>query len=122
MKPDIHFHIRAATQGAGLAIGPGKVALLEAIAESGSISAAARKLGMSYRRAWILVDETNRCLLEPAVHTIAGGKRGGGAALTDTGMEFVRRYRALERRTGRGVTEQLAPMLRSVAAQKRTLT
>ena len=113
MKPDIHFHIRAATQGAGLAIGPGKVALLEAIAESGSISAAARKLGMSYRRAWILVDETNRCLVEPAVQAIAGGKRGGGSALTATGIEFVRRYRALERRTEREVAAQLAPMLRS---------
>ena len=122
MKPDLRFHILAAEGGAALALGPGKMALLEAIAATGSISAAANALGMSYRRAWILVDETNRCLVEPAVHTIAGGKRGGGTALTATGMAFVRCYRALERRTGRDVADKLAPMLRSVAAQKQTST
>ena len=64
MRPDIKFHLHRARHGAALAIGPGKVALLEAIAHTGSISAAAKTLGMSYRRAWILVDETNRLLYD----------------------------------------------------------
>ncbi len=119
MKPDVQFHIRAGKPGADLAIGPGKIALLEAIAQTGSITSAARKLGMSYRRAWLLVDETNRCLVEPAVSTAAGGKRGGGTALTSTGAEFVRRYRALERHTAASVTDQLQPLLRSVAPRNR---
>lgn len=82
MKPDIQFHIRDHHRGADLAIGPGKVALLEAIAKTGSITSAAKKLGMSYRRAWPLVDEANRCLIGSAVRTAAGGKRGGGTELT----------------------------------------
>lgn len=80
-----------------IAIGPGKVALLEAIARTGSISAAARELGMSYRRAWLLVDETNRSLKSPAVLAAAGGAQGGGTALTPVGEEVVRRYRAIEK-------------------------
>ena len=119
MKPDVQFHIRAGKAGANLAIGPGKVALLEAIAQTGSITSAARKLGMSYRRAWLLVDETNRCLVEPAVATAAGGTRGGGTALTPAGAEFVRRYRALERRTETSVASQLQPLLRPVVPRSR---
>jgi len=69
---------------ASVAIGPGKVDLLEAIAATGSISAAARQLGMSYRRAWVLVDEMNRALVSPAVTTVAGGVQGGGTALSPT--------------------------------------
>ncbi len=79
-----------------IAIGPGKVALLEAIAEVGSISAAARQLGMSYRRAWVLVDEMNRALSSPAVTTAAGGAQGGGTALTPLGAAVVQHYRAVE--------------------------
>jgi molybdate transport system regulatory protein len=120
IKPDVQFHIRVGESGAALAIGPGKVALLEAIAETGSITSAAKKLGMSYRRAWLLVDETNDCLVERAVSTAAGGSRGGGTALTPAGAEFVRRYRALERRAATAVAEQLQPLLRPVAARKRT--
>ncbi len=119
VKPGVQFHIRAGRGAAALAIGPGKVALLEAIAQCGSISAAARQLGMSYRRAWLLVDETNRCLRQPAVITAAGGTRGGGAALTATGAEFVRRYRALERRVDAGVQDELSPLMRAVAAHRR---
>ena len=117
MRPDIKFHLRGARHGAALAIGPGKVALLEAIARTGSISSAARALGMSYRRAWLLVDETNRCLVRPAVRTASGGRRGGGTALTPAGNELVRRYRKLERRTEAAAGRMIAPLLRSVPAR-----
>jgi len=79
-----------------LALGPGKVALLEAIEATGSISAAGRKLGMSYRRAWLLVDALNRTFTHPVITTATGGREGGGAALTATGLEIVRRYRKIE--------------------------
>ena len=114
MRPEVRFHIRGGDQTTELAIGPGKVALLEAIAQTGSITSAARKLGMSYRRAWLLVDETNRCLIGPAVETAAGGQHGGGTALTTLGVELVRRYRALEHRTEVEVARSLKRLLRVV--------
>jgi molybdate transport system regulatory protein len=77
-------------------IGPGKIALLEAIGTTGSISAAARSLGISYRRAWVLVEEINHCLREPAVTTEIGGRRGGGAAITTVGEHLVQLYHAIE--------------------------
>jgi molybdate transport system regulatory protein len=95
MKPQVQFRLRI-KRGDVIAIGPGKVSLLEAIAHTGSISAAGRELNMSYRRAWLLVDEINRSLTEPAVTTAAGGARGGGTSLTPVGEELVRRYRAIE--------------------------
>jgi molybdate transport system regulatory protein len=110
-RPDVQFHLRAGVRSAGLAVGPGKVALLEAVARTGSISAAAKTLGMSYRRAWLLVDETNRCLVAPAVSTAAGGAHGGGTRLTPVGAQFVRRYRTLERRAGEAVARQLQHLL-----------
>ena len=116
MRADVQFHLRDGARGAALAIGPGKVALLEAIAVTGSISAATRALSMSYQRAWILVDETNRCLVGPAVSTVAGGTTGGGAMLTPVGAELVRRYRALERRAGLAVAKALRPLLAPVPA------
>ncbi|PTQ10288.1 ModE family transcriptional regulator [Sphingomonas oleivorans] len=84
--------------GSEIAIGPGKAALLEAIAEHGSISAAGRVLGMSYRRTWLLVDVMNRCWAEPLVEAAAGGSKGGGAALTETGRRVLESYRAIEQR------------------------
>ena len=78
-------------------IGPGKIALLEAIGATGSISAAARKLGMSYRRAWLLVEAINEALCEPAVAAATGGRQGGGAALTAVGEQVIAHYRAIER-------------------------
>ena len=77
-------------------LGPGKVALLEAIQSTGSISAAARSLGMSYRRAWLLVEEVNYALRESAVIAETGGRSGGGAALTQVGKRVVALYRAIE--------------------------
>jgi molybdate transport system regulatory protein len=80
----------------GARIGPGKVALLEQIAGTGSISAAGRALRMSYRRAWELVEDLNRHLGTPVVATAAGGAGGGGARLTPAGQAIVDQYRALE--------------------------
>ena len=77
-------------------IGPGKIALLEKIAETGSISSAARAMGMSYKRAWNLVDETARLLGEAVVETRAGGALGGGARLTPAGERILVHFRAIE--------------------------
>jgi molybdate transport system regulatory protein len=81
--------------GGDFAIGPGKADLLDAILTHGSISAAARALGMSYRRAWLLVEVMNRCWAQPLVETMAGGAHGGGTQLTDTGVTVLAAYRAL---------------------------
>jgi len=95
MKSRVQFRLRI-YRDESIAIGPGKIALLEAIAETGSITAAGRQLGMSYRRAWMLIDETNRALSAPAVSTAAGGAHGGGSVLTSVGEQVVRHYRAIE--------------------------
>jgi molybdate transport system regulatory protein len=78
------------------AIGPGKIKLLELIDAVGSISAAGRRMGMSYRRAWLLVDSLNRCFREPLVAAQHGGAHGGGARLTEAGVAVIRHYRAVE--------------------------
>ena len=78
------------------AIGPGKIRLLELIEETGSISAAGRAMNMSYRRAWLLIDELNRLFKNPLVATRLGGEAGGGAALTPFGKSMVRHYRDME--------------------------
>src|SRR5215472_18164754 len=79
-------------------LGPGKIALLEAIQHRGSIAAAGREFGMSYRRAWLLVDELNRMFTAPLVETHGGGRHGGGAALTGLGGSIVTLYREAERK------------------------
>ncbi|MCU1716390.1 winged helix-turn-helix domain-containing protein [Pseudomonas sp. 5P_3.1_Bac2] len=81
--------------GADVAMGPGKAELLAAIAAHGSISAAARVMGLSYRRAWLLVETMNRSFTQPLVSTLAGGKRGGGTQLTALGEQVLRRYQNL---------------------------
>ena len=80
----------------GSRIGPGKIALLEAIRTNGSISASARSLGMSYRRAWLLVEEVNHTLRRPAVAAETGGRKGGGAVLTPIGERVIALCRAIE--------------------------
>ena len=82
-------------------LGPGKIRLLEEIGERGSISAAARAMGMAYRHAWELVDDLNRCFAAPVVAAATGGRTGGGASLTPSGEELVRRFRAMEQATER---------------------
>lgn len=89
-------------------MGPGKADLLGAIAETGSIAAAGRRLGMSYRRAWLLVDSMNRAFREPLVAAAKGGKRGGGARLTATGIEALARYRKMEARVAKSLAGDLA--------------
>jgi len=90
----------------GNRIGPGKIALLEAIRTSGSISAAARSLDMSYRRAWLLVEEINHALREPAVSAETGGRRGGGAAVTPAGEQLIGLYRTIESRARTGASDE----------------
>ena len=82
--------------GEDRAIGPGKIRLLEAIRDTGSITKGGIALGMSYRRAWLLVDDLNNCFREPVVSTHAGGSHGGGAALTVFGSRLIDQYRAIE--------------------------
>lgn len=79
------------------AVGPGKVALLEAIAKAGSLSGAARAIGMSYRRAWVLLEELNESFAVPLTQSMVGGAGGGGVDLTPFGREVIDTYRALER-------------------------
>jgi molybdate transport system regulatory protein len=82
--------------GSAIAMGPGKADLLAAIEKEGSISAAARAMGMSYRRAWLLADTMNQCFCEALVHAAPGGSRGGGARLTPFGRDVLARYRRME--------------------------
>ena len=77
-------------------LGPGKIQLLEAVGELGSISAAARSMEMSYRHAWEMLDDVNRCFREPIIETEAGGRAGGGARLTARGRELIDRYRSMQ--------------------------
>lgn len=83
----------------GLRLGPGKIALLEAVEEAGSIIGAARLLDMSYKRAWDLIEELNASLKEPAVSTMQGGRSGGGSELTRSGRLLVEHYRKFEQET-----------------------
>jgi molybdate transport system regulatory protein len=111
MRPQVQFRLRISKDD-DIAVGPGKVDLLEAIAAEGSITAAARKLGMSYRRAWLLVDTMNRAFREPVVETEAGGKRGGGTRLTRTGSEVVQRYRRIEANAARAGAPDILALTR----------
>jgi molybdate transport system regulatory protein len=103
-----------------IAMGPGKADLLEAIEREGSISAAGRSLGMSYRRSWMLVDTMNRCWREPLVEAVPGGGRDRGARVTDFGRVVLQAYRAMEQRlsasAANGELERMAAMLRSAPA------
>ena len=114
MKARAQFRLRV-SRGDDIAVGPGKVDLLEAIAATGSITGAARALNMSYRRAWLLIDTMNRCFATPVVEAEAGGKRGGGARLTPTGEDVVRRYRRIEARAAKAAAADLAALKRLLA-------
>lgn len=99
--------------GQEFAMGPGKADLLESIASEGSISGAGRALGMSYRRAWLLVDAMNRCWSQPLVETVAGGGQSKGARLTATGREILQAYRALEVRLSEASECEVFDILRA---------
>jgi molybdate transport system regulatory protein len=114
---DIRLTVRV-DFGSDRALGPGKIRLLEAIDKTGSISQAGRSLEMSYRRAWLLVDDMNRCFREPVVTTQPGGAQGGGAALTAFGKELIAKYRAIEVQA----TAVTKTQLRDLQASLRVLT
>src|SRR5262245_43156532 len=99
-------------------IGPGKVELLEQISESGSISAACRAMGMSYRRAWELVEELNEIFGRPVVEPRTGGKSGGGAELTPLGYLVIGRYRAIQKAVERASTAHLSALQAEIRAKK----
>ena len=118
MKPEVQFRLRI-RNGDDIAVGPGKIALLEAVANTGSITAAAKLLGMSYRRAWLLVDTMNRCFKSRVVETEAGGNRGGGTRLTAIGAEVVRSYRRIEARAAKAGASEIAALTRLLASSKK---
>jgi molybdate transport system regulatory protein len=96
----------------GARIGPGKARLLESIRDTGSISAAARDMGMSYKRAWLLLDSINQAFVEPVVTAATGGSGGGGAILTPFGAEVLERYRRVHDQANRNATDDLAALAR----------
>ncbi len=105
--------------GPEIAIGPGKADLLAAIAETGSISASAKSLGMSYRRAWLLVDTMNRCFREPVVASATGGSGGGGARLTKFGTRVLGHFRAMQSRIDAAIESDLAAFSELLADRPR---
>jgi molybdate transport system regulatory protein len=92
--PDVRIRVDLAP---GCSVGPGKVSLLEAIEREGSLSVAAKSIGLSYRRAWNLLADLNGSFANPVVATAVGGTRGGGARITDFGRALIAEFRALER-------------------------
>ena len=104
------------------AIGPGKIRLLEAIRKTGSITQAGIALGMSYRRAWLLVDDMNNCFLEPVIAAQAGGSHGGGAALTPFGARLIDQYRAIEAEAHAATATRLGELEAACKAPAETTT
>jgi molybdate transport system regulatory protein len=112
-RPAARFRLRV-TSGDAISVGPGKIALLEAIRQTRSITAAAKSIQMSYRRAWVLVDELNASLKRPAVSSAKGGERGGGSELTDVGEALVGVYRRIEERAERACAADIKALLKLV--------
>lgn len=104
LQPRLRFRLML---GRSIAIGPGKADLLAAIAQSGSIAAAARAMGMSYKRAWYLIDTMNRCFREPLVVASKGGSTRGGAQLTAMGEKVLELYRSIEKQAAKAVAPNL---------------
>lgn len=114
-EPVLRFRMRI-TSGDMIAIGPGKIALLEALEQTGSITAAAKSLDMSYRRAWLLLDEMNRALKVPAVESAKGGAAGGGSVLTDAGRKVVTLYRQIEQEAEVACQRDIRELMRLLAS------
>ena len=112
LRPQIRIMFRKA-----IAMGPGKADLLQAIGETGSISAAARRMNMSYRRAWLLVDTMNQCFDGPLVETATGGSHGGGARITELGKEVLRRYREMDAKASAAVSKEIIAFTRLMTRQ-----
>jgi len=113
LKPQIRILFRKA-----IAMGPGKADLLRAIAETGSISAAARQMEMSYRRAWLLVDTMNQSFSTPLVETATGGNHGGGARITEFGKDILERYQRMEAKATASVARELEDFAGLMAERK----
>jgi molybdate transport system regulatory protein len=99
------------------AMGPGKARLISLIVETGSISAAARTMGMSYRRAWQLVEALNKSFNQPVVLTAVGGRRGGGAEVTEFGKRLVKSYHAMEAKASAAIVKDLQLFSRHLKRQ-----
>lgn len=97
--------------GGAIAIGPGKADLLEAVSSTGSIAAAGRMLGFSYRRTRDMIDTLNTCWGVPLVETVKGGRQGGGSSLTAAGLEVLRRYRSLDSALQQAARQHSAALL-----------
>lgn len=106
--------------GTALAIGPGRIELLEGVQRTGSLSQAARDMGMSYRRAWLLMQSLNASLSSPASLAVRGGRRGGGATVTATGRALIQTYRRTEARVARDIKERFARFARPTPAAAST--
>ena len=102
--------------GNDIAMGPGKADLLEAIEKTGSISAAAREMKMSYRRSWQLVDTMNACFKKPLVEKIKGGHQRGGATLTPTGSEVLRQYRDIQEKAEKSARKDMQKLSRQLVS------
>lgn len=113
-RPVLRFRMRI-TVGDVIAVGPGKIALLEAIDQTGSITGAAKRLDMSYRRAWLLLDETNRSLRHPVVDSAKGGADGGGSALTDAGRQLIALYRHIEQTAAVACRDDIRKLMNMLA-------
>jgi molybdate transport system regulatory protein len=100
--------------GQDIAVGPGKADLLEAIDQTGSIAAAGRRMKMSYKRAWYLLDVMNRCFREPLARAQKGGRGAGGAHLTPTGKRVLALYRAIEAQSTQAARRELLAFARLV--------
>ncbi len=109
-QPDVRFRLRI-RRDAAIAVGPGKIDLLEAVREHGSISAAARSLDMSYRRAWLLMDALNQSLASPAIVSEHGGNTGGRTVLTPVGEEIIRLYREIENEAHAACADRIAALI-----------
>lgn len=109
----VGLHLRVVL-GGEVAMGPGKAELLEGIAETGSIAAAGRRMGMSYRRAWTLVEEMNGMFRAPLVDAAKGGAGGGGAVLTAEGQRILAVYRRLEQAAAQAGAREVAVMRRAL--------
>lgn len=102
----------------GNAFGPGKAALLAGIRDTGSIAASGRRMGMSYKRAWTLTDALNHQFRAPLVTAAKGGAQGGGAQLTELGVEVLGRYQRMETRAAKSIATDFAA-LRALVISKR---
>ncbi len=115
--PVVRFRIDFAEHSS---LGPGKIGLLESIRDSGSLSQGARNMGMSYRRAWLLVENLRQSFREPVTRASTGGRRGGGMLVTEFGVALIKSYRELERDFATMAARRLQPIMASVVRQSKS--